>query len=264
MRGRNGEADGSGKGFEFHRSFFTWGSPVKSLLKNVFLDARGNKPMNGLAAMGALARFRGGDVAGNGFEEIHAGFAKMRDELRGGDRFALAFGVGAGHEVRRDDKLERFGADTRSSSDDEITETKERFVFLPHGDVEKGVGADHEEDAIAGTGMAKVADGVYGIVKLTAGEIVAGLGEGRYEVRMVRTSERDHGEAVRERREMLLEFVRRAARRDEMDFVEVEAAVSSSRDGEMAVVDWVKGTAKQRDAAGMKFCGSAVYLSGGQ
>jgi hypothetical protein len=29
-------------------------------------------------------------------------------------------------------------------------------------------------------------------------------------------------------------------------------------------VDWVKGTAKQRDAAGMKFCGSAVYLNGGQ
>ena len=39
------------------------GSPVEPLLKNVFLNARGNKSMNGLAALGAFARFRGGDVA---------------------------------------------------------------------------------------------------------------------------------------------------------------------------------------------------------
>ena len=55
--------------------------PVKALLKNVFLNARGNKSMNGLAALGAFARFRGGDVTGNRFEEIDGGFAEMRDEL---------------------------------------------------------------------------------------------------------------------------------------------------------------------------------------
>src|SRR5258706_4006597 len=74
-------------------------SPVKALLKNVFLNARGNKSMNGLAALGAFARFRGGDVAGNSFEEIDGGCAEMRDELRGRDGIVFALGVGGSDEV---------------------------------------------------------------------------------------------------------------------------------------------------------------------
>src|SRR5262249_16638077 len=64
LRGLDSEAHAFRNGFEFHlESFTSRTSPVQALLKNVFLDARGNKPMNGLAAMGAFSGFRGGDVA---------------------------------------------------------------------------------------------------------------------------------------------------------------------------------------------------------
>src|SRR5690348_14915367 len=116
--------------------------------------------MNGLATMGTLAGFRGGDVARNCFEEKDGGFAEMRNELRGRDRFAFALGVGASHKVRGYDELERFGANARAIRDDEIAKAEKRFVFLPHGNVEEGVRPDHEKDAVALTGMAEVADGV--------------------------------------------------------------------------------------------------------
>jgi len=83
-------------------------------------------------------------------------------------------------------------------------------------------------------------------------------------VRMLGASERDHGKAVRKWREVLLQLVRRPARGDEVEFVEIEAPVGGARDGKMAVVDGVKGTAKNRDAARMMFCGGAVRLRGGQ
>jgi len=69
---------------------------------------------------------------------------------------------------------------------------------------------------------------------------------------------------VWKRREVLLQFVRRAARGDEMNLVEIEAAVGGAGDGEVAIVDWIERAAKQSDTAGMMFSGSAVGLSGGQ
>jgi len=85
--------------------------------------------------------------------------------------------------------------------------------------------------------VAEIADGVHGIVELIAGEIVTGFGERWNEMRMFGAGERDHGEAVRKRCEMLLELVRRTAGRDEMNFVEIETAVGGAGDREMAVVD---------------------------
>jgi len=220
--------------------------------------------MNRLAALGTFARFRGGDVTGDSFKEIDGSLAQMRDELGCGDGVVFALGMGRSHQGWRNDELEGFGADAGAIGDDEIAKTKERFVFLPHGNVEEGVGANHEENAIAGIGVAEVADGVHGIVKLIAGEIVAGFGERRDEVRMFGAGERDHGETVRKRREVLLEFVRRTAGRDEMNFVEVEAAIGGAGDSEMSVVDGVERAAKKRDAARMMFGGGAVRLGGGQ
>ena len=265
MRGLNGEAHSFGKSFEFHLESFTClSSPVESLLKNVFLNARGNKSMDGLAAMGPLAGFRGGDFASHSFQEIDGSFAKMRDELRGRDGFAVTLGVGARHEVRRNDKLQRFRSNPRAIGDDEIAQAEKGLIFLPHGNVEEGVSADNKEDAIAGVGVAEVADGFDGIVKLVAGEIVAGFGQRGNEMGMVGASKRDHGEAVGEGREMLLEFVRRTAGRDEVNLVEVEAAIGRPRDGEVSVVDGIEGATKKRDVAGMMFSGSAVRLGGGQ
>ena len=58
--------------------------------------------------------------------------------------------------------------------------------------------------------------------------------------------------------------MRRPAGGDEMNFVEIEAAVGGAGDGEVAVVNRVEGAAKERDTAGMMFSGSAVRLGGGQ
>src|SRR5258708_1974730 len=57
------------------------GAPIEALVKNVFLNGGGNKSMNGLAAIGALAGFRGGDVTGNRFEEVDGRLSEMCDEL---------------------------------------------------------------------------------------------------------------------------------------------------------------------------------------
>lgn len=220
--------------------------------------------MNGLAAAGTLTGFRGGDVARNGFEQIDGSFSEMRDELRGGNGIVFALGVGAGHQIGRDDELERLASNAGAIGDDEIAEAEQRFVFLPHGDVEECVCANHEEDAVTVVGVAEIADCVHGIVKLRAGKIFAGFGERWDEVRMFRASERNHCEAVRKRREMLFEFMRRPACWDEMNFVEVETAVGGARYGEVAIVNRVERAAKKRDAARMVFCGSAVRLGGGQ
>lgn len=83
-------------------------------------------------------------------------------------------------------------------------------------------------------------------------------------MRMFRASQRDHGKSMRERREVLFQFVRRLARRNEMYFVEIKAPVRGARQAQMAAVDGIEGTAEKRDAAGMMFCGGSVRLRGRQ
>ena len=101
---------------------------------------------------------------------------------------------------------ERFGADSGTIRDNEITQAQERLVFLPHGDVEKSVGANDEENAVAGSviGVTKITNGVHRVVQLITGKIFARFGQGRNEVRMLGTGQRNHGVAVRKWREVLL------------------------------------------------------------
>src|SRR5258707_5341068 len=102
-------------------------------------------------------------------------------------------------------------------------------------------------------------------MQLIACEIFSRFGERGDEMRMLGRGQRNPGVTVRKRRELLLEFMRRAAGRDEMDSVKVEAAVGSARHGEMTVVNRIKRAAKQGDAAGvMPCCGAALRLRGGQ
>src|SRR6267143_2424620 len=75
---------------------------------------------------------------------------------------------------------------------------------------------------------------------------------------------RDHGKPVRKRREVLLQLVRGSARGDEVEFVEIKAPVSGTSNGKVAVVYGIEGTAKNRDAPRMMFCGGAVRLRCGQ
>ncbi len=81
---------------------------------------------------------------------------------------------------------------------------------------------------------------------------------------MLSASERDHRKPVWEGREVLLQFVRGPARRDEVEFVEIEAPVGGAGDGKMAVVDGIERAAENRNTARMMFCGGAVRLRGGQ
>jgi hypothetical protein len=69
---------------------------------------------------------------------------------------------------------------------------------------------------------------------------------------------------MRERGEVLLEFVRRPAGGNEMDFVKIETAIGGARDGKMAVVDGIERAAEERDTARVMFSCGAVRLRGGQ
>jgi hypothetical protein len=101
-------------------------------------------------------------------------------------------------------------------------------------------------------------------MELGAAKVFAGFCERRNKVRMLGAGQRNHGKSMREGSQVLLQFVRRPARRDEMEFVKIETAVGGAGDGKMAVVDGIERTAKERDAARMMFCGGAVRLRGGQ
>lgn len=83
-------------------------------------------------------------------------------------------------------------------------------------------------------------------------------------MRVFGASEREQGEAMREWGQVLFEFVGRAACGNEMDFVEIEAAVGGASDGEVAIVNRIEGAAEQRDATRVMLCGDAMRLRCGQ
>src|SRR5271154_5369193 len=162
--------------------------------------------------------------------------------------------------MRRNDKPQRFRSNSGTVSNDEIAKAEKRFVFLPNGNIEKRIGADDEKDAVAVAviGVAEVAHRVDGVVKLRTAKIFAGFGERWNEVRVLGARERSHSKAVGKGGEVLFELVGRPACRNEMDFVEIEAAVRGTGYGKVAIVNRVKRTAKQRDATRVMLCGGAM------
>src|SRR2546430_7797497 len=58
-------------------TLFPYTTLFRSLFKNVFLDARGNKPVNGLPALCAAANVRGGNVVRSVFEQVHRRAVKV-------------------------------------------------------------------------------------------------------------------------------------------------------------------------------------------
>ena len=211
--------------------------------------------MNGLAVGGAAANIGCGDVAGDAFEEVDSAAQEMGDDLGWLRSLCFLIGVGAGNQVGWDDEAQGFRADTGAIGNDEIREAEENLIFLPHGNVEESVGADDEEDAVAVAviGVAEIAHGINRIMKLRPAEVFPGLGERGNEMRVLGAGERNHGEAVRERSEVLLELVRRTAGGNEMDFIEIKSAVGGPGDGEVAVVNRVERTAKKCDTARVMF-----------
>src|ERR1700692_4253258 len=81
---------------------------------------------------------------------------------------------------------------------------------------------------------------------------------------MFRASQRNHRKTVGKRREMLFQFVGRPAGRNEMNFVKIEAPVGRASDGQVTVVDGIKGSTENSDATRMLLCSGAVGLRGGQ
>jgi len=222
--------------------------------------------MNGLATVGAAANIGCRDIAGDIFEEIDSAAQKMGDDLGGMLGFCFFFRVGTGHQIGRDHEAQGFRANTGPVGNEEVAQTEQSLIFLPHRNIEESVRADNEDDPVAVTmiSVAEIAHGINGIVKLCTAEVFAGFGQRRYEMRVFGAGERNHGEAVRERSKVLLEFMRRTAGGDEMDFVEIETAIGGAGHGEMAAVNRVERAAKKCNAARMKFCGGAVRLRCGQ
>ena len=63
---------------------------------------------------------------------------------------------------------------------------------------------------------------------------------------------------------MRFQLVWRAAGRNEMNLIEIKTSVCGASDRQVAVMNWVERSAKQRDAARMMFCGGALRLRCGQ
>jgi len=218
--------------------------------------------MDGLAKVRLSPHISSGNITGDIFEQINRGLVKVRDNL--GRRIGFFSFVRASNQVRRDNQAQRFRANSRAIGDDEIAEREQRFILLPHGDVQEGVGANDERKPVAVVNVAEIAHGVHGIVKLCAAEVLAGFGKRRNEVRMLGASERDHRKTVRKRSEVLLQLVRRTASGNEMNFVEIKTPVGGASDRKVAIVDGVEGAAKNRDTSRMMLCGGAVRLRYGQ
>jgi hypothetical protein len=77
---------------------------------------------------------------------------------------------------------------------------------------------------------------------------------------MLGARQRHHRKPMRERRQMLLKFVRRTARRNEMHFVEIEPPVRGASDGQVPGMNRIERTAKERDAAWMVLRGGAMRV----
>ena len=218
--------------------------------------------MDGLATVRLSPNISSGNIAGDIFEQIDRGLVKVGDNQ--GRRFGFFLSVRASNQVRRDNQAQRFRSNSRAIGYDEIAKREQRFILLPHRDVQEGVGANDERKPVAVVNVAEIAHRVHGIVKLRAAEVLAGFGKRRNEMRMLGASERDHRKAVRKRSEVLLKLVRRPARGNEVELVEIEAPVGGAGDGKMTIVDGIEGASKNRNTARMMPCGGAVRLRYGQ
>ena len=83
-------------------------------------------------------------------------------------------------------------------------------------------------------------------------------------MRMLGAGQRDHRKAVRKRRQVLLQLVRRTAGRNEMHLIEIEAAVRGARHSQMAGMNRIERAAKKCNAPRMMFCRCAMGLGCGQ
>ena len=95
----------------------------------------------------------------------------------------------------------------------------------------------------------------------------AGFGKRRDEPRVIGAGQRHHGVAIGVGSHVAAMLVRRAARGNEMNFVEVKPAFGGARHGQVADVNGIEGAAEQRDAAlsrGLSRCAVLLRWSDAQ
>jgi len=212
--------------------------------------------MNGPAEMAATANLGRGDAARDAVEQMHIRFAEMDD--------ACGLRRGRLEQFRRNRPAKRLHAKARTADDNEVAGGEQRSIVAPRGNFEEGVYTKEEKKAVAGMGeaMTEAADCVERIVDAAPREIVAGFGERREEVSVSGAGQRSHGETMRERRGVLLELVRRTAGNDEVNLVEMKAALRGASHRKMAGVNGIERAAVEGDVARAR--GSAMGGGGGQ
>ena len=87
------------------------------------------------------------------------------------------------------------------------------------------------------------------VIHFAAGMSRAGLGKRRDKARVIGAGERNHGVTVRVGRHASSMLVRRTSCGDELDFVEVKAALGGARNRQVADMDRIKRAAEQRNSA---------------
>ena len=83
------------------------------------------------------------------------------------------------------------------------------------------------------------------------------------EARMIGAGQRHHGVTIRVGGHAAAMLVRRAARGNEMNFVEMKAALGGARDGQVADVDGIECAAEERDPAFAARLHGSAGLCGG-
>jgi hypothetical protein len=200
---------------------------VEMVGKDVVGDGGGEEVGTGVAGFETLAEIGGSDVVVDGLEEVDAG---------------LLVGV----EVDGGEVVER---EAGAADDDPFGEFEEAVGLAPVSEVEETVCADEIEEGVGGHELMKggegldcVVGGAVGVRFVEMGDAEAGVGE---------AGEGEHGQAVGERGVRAIGLERLAARRGEEDFVQREGVGGSDRDGEVAAVRWVEGSAEESYAHGL-------------
>src|ERR1700751_2702337 len=165
-------------------------------------------------------------------------------------------------QVRRNYQPERFQPNSRAVRNHEIAQSQQRFVFLPHGNIQKRIGTHHKVHAVSRpvVRVPEVTHRIYGIVQLGPAEVLARFRQRWHEMRMLRARQRHHRKPVRKRRQMLLQFVGWPARRNEVNLVEVKWPVCGSRHGQVPCMNEIKRAAKQCNSSWLVFGRRAVRL----
>src|SRR4030081_1125961 len=93
--------------------------------------------------------------------------------------------VSPNNKVRRNHQPKRLDSDTGTVRNDKIAKPQQRFVLLPHRDVQEGISANDEKNAIAVAVkcVAEITHGIYGLMPLTPSECLTSCCKRRTEVR---------------------------------------------------------------------------------